>query len=283
MLEGLILAGCFDSLGLKRAQLMAASDRVLKAAQDSSRRTVSGQVSLFDTQEDIGGGDADDYPDIGEYAIDKLLAQEKVATGVYLSGHPLDKYKTALENREVNISKIMSATDDVNSARYFESRMVDLVGILSGVRRRSTKAKQLMANALLEDLYGMIEIIIFPSVFQKCESLLTDDAIVRVSGRVDVREDEAPQLLVESISPFAYEDAQYEGKKLYVRIPKDMGDDTERLRRILATSPGMEPVAVSVEATGEKFRTNGSLKVTVTAALVSSLTELFGNENVVVK
>jgi hypothetical protein len=62
-----------------------------------------------------------------------------------------------------------------------------------------------------------------------------------------------------------------------------MGDDTERLRRILATSPGIEPVAVSVEATGEKFRTNGSLKVTVTAALVSSLTELFGNENVVVK
>jgi len=104
---------------------------------------------------------------------------------------------------------------------------------------------------------------------------------VRVSGRVDVREDEAPQLLVESISPFAYEDAQYEGKKLYVRIPA--GEDKERLRRILQTSPGLETVAVLVETTGEKLRMNGSLKVTVTATLVSSLTKAFGDGNVVVK
>jgi len=281
MLEGLILAGCFDSLGLKRAQLMAASDRVLKAAQDFSRRNVSGQVSLFDIHEDIGGGDADDYPDIGEYAADKLLAQEKVATGVYLSGHPLDKFKASLENREVNIYKILSAADDVNSARYFESRMVDLVGILSGVRRRSTKSKQLMANALLEDLYGIIEIVIFPSVYAKCEALLVDDTIVRVSGRVDVREGEAPQLLVESVTPFNQEDAQFEGKKLYVRIPED--EDKERLCRILSTSSGIEPVAVAVDATGEKFRTNGRLRVALTAALVSNLKSAFGADNVVVK
>ncbi len=283
MLEGLILAGCFDSLGLKRAQLMAVSDRVLKAAQDVSRRNIDGQVSLFDTQEDIGGGDADDYPDIAEYGHDKLLAMEKVATGVYLSGHPLDRYKSELENSEVNIYKINSAADDANSAKYFESRSVDLVGILSAVRRRSTKQKKLMANALLEDLYGMIEIVIFPSVYTKCEALLVDDTIVRISGRVDIREDEAPQLLVENILPYVREDAQYQGKKLYVRIPKDMGDDTDRLRRILQTSPGSEPVSVAVEATGEKFRTNGSLKVTLTASLVGSLTAAFGGENIVVK
>ena len=283
MLEGLILAGCFDHLGLRRAQLMAVSDRVLKAAQDSSRKNVSGQVSLFDDQTDIGGGDADDYPDMPEYSHDKLLAMEKVATGVYLSGHPLDKYKEDLENREVNISKILSAADDANSAKYFESRMVDLVGILSGVRRRSTKQKKMMANALLEDLYGMIELVIFPSVYQKCGALLIDDTIVRVSGRVDVREDEAPMLLVENILPYVREDAQYQGRKLYVRIPKDMGGDTERLRRILQTSPGAEPVTVAVEATGEKYRTNGSLKVTLTASLVGSLSAAFGSENIVVK
>ena len=163
MLEGLILAGCFDSLGLKRAQLMTVSDRVLKAAQDFSRKNVSGQVSLFDAEEDIGGGDIDDYPDVEEYSADMLLSKEKMATGVYLSAHPLDKYKAVLEHRDINIYKVLSAADDVNSARYFESRMVDLVGILSGVRRRSTKSKQLMANALLEDLYGMIEIVIFPA------------------------------------------------------------------------------------------------------------------------
>ena len=283
MLEGLILAGCFDHLGLRRSQLMAVSDRVLKAAQDSSRKNISGQVSLFDTQADIGGGDADDYPDIAEYSHDKLLAMEKVATGVYLSGHPLDKYKDELENRDVNIYKILSAADDANSAKYFESRLVDFVGILNGVRRRSTKQKKMMAGALLEDLYGIIELVIFPSVYQKCEALLIDDTIVRVSGRVDVREDEVPQLLVENILPYVREDAQFQGKKLYVRIPKDMGGDTERLRRILQTSPGAEPVTVAVEATGEKYRTNGSLKITLTAALVGSLSAAFGSENIVVK
>jgi DNA polymerase-3 subunit alpha len=283
MLEGLILAGCFDSLGLRRAQLMAVCDRVLKAAQDSSRKNVSGQVSLFDTQEDIGGGDADDYPDIAEYGKDKLLAMEKVSTGVYLSGHPLDRYKSELENRDVNIYKILSAADDASSAEYFESRLVDLVGILSGVRKRSTKLKKLMANALLEDLFGMIELVIFPAVYQKCEALLVDDTIVRVSGRVDVRENEAPQLLVESITPYVHEDARFQNKKLYVRIPKDMGGDTERLRRILATSPGVESVAVFVEATGERFRMNGGCKVTLTASLAGSLAAAFGSENVVIK
>jgi hypothetical protein len=68
-----------------------------------------------------------------------------------------------------------------------------------------------------------------------------------------------------------------------VRIPKDKGGDTERLRRILMTSPGNEPVSVAVEATGEKYRTNGSLKVTLTAALVSSLASAFGSENIVIK
>lgn len=281
MLEGLILAGCFDSLGLKRAQLMAVNERVLKAAQEASRRNVSGQISLFDAHEDFSGGDMDRYPDMAEYSAEKLLSQEKVATGVYLSGHPLDRYKAALEHREVNIYKILSAADDVASAKYFESRLVDLVGVLSAVRRRSTKAKQLMANALLEDLYGMIEIVIFPSVYAKCESLLVDDTIVRVSGRVDVREGEVPQLLVESVTAFNQEDAQFEGKKLYVRIPADA--DKERLRHILSSSSGIEPVAVAVDATGERFRTNGSLRVTLTAALVSSLTEAFGGENIVVQ
>lgn len=282
MLEGFILAGCFDSLRLKRSQLAAVSDRVLKSAQDAKKKNVDGQVSLFD-EASIGIADTDDYPDTAEYEKDQLLTMEKIATGVYLSGHPLDQYKEDLEKRDINIYKILSANEDADSAKYFESRVVELVGIMSGIRRRSTKQKKMMAGAYLEDLYGTIELIIFPGVYQKCELLLVNDTIVRVTGKVDIREGEPPQLLVENIAPYEKEDAKFSGKKLYVRIPKDMGEDTERLKRILRTSPGAEPVNIVVEKTGERIKTSNGLKVSLTGSLINNLVSTFGNENVVVK
>ncbi|MGI5849599.1 MAG: DNA polymerase III subunit alpha [Christensenellales bacterium] len=283
MLEGMIIAGCFDSLGIKRSQLMAASERVLKSAQEAKKRNIEGQVSLFDALPALGYSDADDYPNIAEYAKEKLLTMEKIATGVYLSGHPLDQYKVELEERDINIFKIMSATEDVNSAKYFESRVVELVGILIGIRRRSTKQKKMMANAFLEDLYGTIELVIFPSVYQKCELFLVDDSIVRVTGKVDIREGEVPQLLAENIVPFDRQDASYLDKNLFIRIPKDMGESTDSLKRILKTSPGTQRVTVMVEKTGKKIRTGNSLNVSVTGSLIKSLVSEFGSENVVVK
>jgi len=211
------------------------------------------------------------------------LTMEKIATGVYLSGHPLDQYKDDLEKRDINIYKILSANEDADSAKYFESRVVELVGILSGIRRRSTKQKKMMAGAYLEDLYGTIELIIFPSVYQKCELMLVNDTIVRVTGKVDIREDEPPMLLVEDIAPYEKEDAKFSGKKLYVRIPKDMGEDTDRLKRILKTSPGTESVNIVVERTGERIKTGNGLKVSLTGSLINNLISTFGNENVVVK
>ncbi len=283
MLEGLILAGCFDSLGLKRAQLSAVADRVLKTAQDAKRKNVDGQVSLFDAMPVAETGDTDDYPDIPEYDKDKLLSMEKLATGVYLSGHPLDRYKSDLEGRDVNIFKILSAAEDADSAKYFESRMVELVGIIGSIRRRATKLKKMMANALLEDLYGTIELVVFPGVYAKVELLLTDDTIVSVTGKVDIREGESPQLLVESVRPYIREDKKYTGKRLYVRVPKESGDDKDRLRRLLQASPGKECVTVVVEHSGKKMKTGGSLSVTLTDSLIDSLAQAYGKENVVVK
>lgn len=283
MLEGMIYAGCFDSLNLKRSQLAAVCERVLKTAQDAKRRNVEGQISLFDAMPDKEAGDTDDFEDIPEYKKDKLLAIEKLATGIYLSGHPLDRYKKQIEKREINIFKILSAVEDANSARYFESRNVELVGILSGIRKRSTKLKKLMANAFLEDLYGTLELVIFPSAFAKVEPMLTDDAIVRVLGKVDIREGEAPQLLVDNIAPFVLKDEKYAGKKLFVRIPKDFGDDTVKLKQILRTSPGDESVSVMLEKTGKKIKTSGVLGVTVTDSLIQGLEAAFGKDNVVIE
>ena len=283
MVEGLILAGCFDSLGLKRSQLMTVYERVLKSAQDASRNNVAGQISLFELDPAMDSGDTDDYPDTDEYQTDKLLAMEKIATGVYLSGHPLDGMKEELEARDINTYKILSAAEDAASARFFEARVVELIGIIGNIRRRSTKNKKLMANAMLEDLFGTIELIIFPNVFQRYEMMLVNDTIVRVVGKVDIREDEAPQLLVEGIIPYVQQDKSLTDKRLYVRIPKDMGGDKARLKQILKTSPGSASVSVVVEATDERIKTSGALGVTLTKSLINSLTSAFGSENIIVK
>jgi DNA polymerase-3 subunit alpha len=283
LLEGLILAGCFDSLGKGRAQLAGVADRVLKTAQDVRRKNVDGQMSLFDAMPVKDSGDADDYPDTAEWTRAELLSREKQATGVYLSGHPLDRFKTELDGLDINISKVLSAADDAEAAKYFESRIVDLVGILSGVRKRTTKLKKMMGSAYLEDLYGTIELMVFPSVFAKVEPLLVDDTIVTVTGKVDVREGEAPMLLVEDIKPYVRPDGKYAGKRLYVRVPEALGEDMSGLRRMLLSSPGRERVSVRFEQTGRSIRTSGSLAVTLTDKLVDRLREAYGADNVVVQ
>ena len=90
---------------------------------------------------------------------------------------------------------------------------------------------------MLEDLQGAIELVIFPGVYQRVEHLLVNDSIVTITGKVDIREDEDPMILVEGIAAFVKEDKSFIGKSLYVRIPKDMGEDKQTLIRILKTSP----------------------------------------------
>ena len=143
---------------------------------------------------------------------------------------------------------MLSAADDAEAAKYFESRIVDLVGILGGVRKRSTKLKKMMANAYLEDLYGTIELIVFPGVFPKVEPLLVDDTIVVVTGKVDVREGETPMLLVEEVKPYTRPDGKYAGKRLYVRVPETLGEDMSGLRRILLSSPAASAFLSNLKA-----------------------------------
>lgn len=177
----------------------------------------------------------------------------------------------------------MSAKDDANTARFYESKIVEIVGILSSIRKRSTKQKKMMASATLEDLQSTIELVVFPSVYQKYEHLLIGESIVSITGKVDIREGEDPQILVEAIAPFVVIDKQFDDKSIYVRVPKDMGDSRSKLIKVLKTSPGSKGVRVKIESTGENFVTTGSLKVTLTKSLINNLAQTFGRENIVVK
>lgn len=229
-LESLILSGCFDSLGPKRVQLEMIHERAYENAVQAQKRASSGQMSFFDSAPDSFGGLNIPLPDIEEYSPRQRLAFEKQVTGLYISGHPLQELERVLSRRPVDVKTIadsmIEGATGVSSA--FEGRTVSLVGIITDVHKRRTKQKRQMADIVLEDLRGQMTVLIFPDLLLAAEDLIVPDQIVEIRGKVSVSDNNEPELLASSVTPFEGDDQQYLGKQLFLRIPKagsaDEGD-----------------------------------------------------------
>jgi DNA polymerase-3 subunit alpha len=193
VLESLVKTGAFDSLAT-RGQLLAVLDRLIGVAQKNQQASLSGQTSLFDVMpvEPQSVGIA--LPDLPDVATKEKLTWEKDLLGVYLSEHPLQAASTAL-------LRIVSAqTSELNEESV--GQKVTVGGLLRNVRTVPTKKKDMMATATLEDLTGAIEIVVFPRTYEKTKELWVADALVVVSGKLDVR-DERFQVIVETADIFA--------------------------------------------------------------------------------
>jgi DNA polymerase-3 subunit alpha len=208
---------------------------------------------------------------------------EKQTTGSYLSGHPLEAFEAELEKQPHNTYKILSSATDPSTATYYEGREVTLLGILNDVKRRSTKDKRSYALATLEDLYSIIDVIVFQGPLAEVEPILYNDNIVKLKGRVDLKEGEAPKIILEKLTPVMREDTNYAGKKLFVKIPAMYGESTEKLINVLKKYPGSSPTTVHLEATKQTFAAGGAYGVTYTKRLVDNLKIAFGEDNVVIK
>ncbi|MEX1307735.1 MAG: DNA polymerase III subunit alpha [Eubacteriales bacterium] len=282
-LEGLILAGCFDRFGNTRSSLMSVYERAMKSVADDDKKVIDGQMSLFDESFGISADQGISIPDLKEYDTRQLLSLEKQTTGSYLSGHPLEAYEAELEARPHNTYKILSSASDPSTASYYEGREVELLGILGDVKRRATKDKRAYALATLEDLYSIIDVIVFQGPLADAEPLLYNDNIVKMRGRVDIKEGEAPKIILEKLTPVLKADDNYAGKMLYVKIPAMYGESTEKLINVLKKYPGKSPTTVHMEATKKTMVTNGGYGVTYTKNLIDNLKIAFGEANVVVK
>ena len=280
-LESLILSGCFDGTGAKRAQLMAGYELIYKNAVDRFKREASGQMNFFDLIDEPSVKST--LPDIPEYDIKLKLALEKDKTGVYISGHPLSEFAVELEGQKYNIDKILQAEHDMQRAVYFDGLEVSLTGILTSVRVRNTKQKQVMANAVFEDLTGSINVLVFPRVYAEFEDLVRPDQIVEMAAKVSVNEDGPPELIMSSVKRVMKSAGQYEGKKLFLRLAENNAEVVGCIREILKKYPGNRSTRVYVEDTGKRYRIAGNLSVAYTNELMTELTRYLGKENVIVK
>ena len=220
-IESLIKAGAFDSLGQTRSTLIASFEEILDGIDDLNKKGISGQVSMFDfmggeKEEDTDANGSDskyNYTVLEEYKDQEIFSMEKEMLGIYVSGHPLEKYKDKiLEKANIDSIKINNSREDTVSEetdvealiKQNENKLVDgqnvrYAGIITSVKKKYTKTNKLMAFVTVEDLYGTVEIIVFENCYLKCSSILIEENIVLVEGRLSIREDEDTKIVARDI------------------------------------------------------------------------------------
>jgi len=288
--ESLIRSGAFDSLGYKRSQLMQIVDRVIGGVNDSARKNIDGQLDLFSMgQEDESSTTLSEpeLPNIPEFTPSELMAMEKETTGLYLSGHPMDEYRVAARRAgAVPIGTIMSDFSQENTAKSFEDgQFVTLAGVIASSKTKATRNNSLMAYIQLEDATGTMELIAFARVLDISGGYIKENAPIVVKGRISVRDEKEPQLMVETlrpltdIEPLNREEMPKEGKALWVKIPSKDDPRLQKIDKILQMFEGEERMIIYCEDTKKRL----TAKCLIHNSLIKELKEMLGEENVVVK
>ncbi|MDO5300425.1 MAG: DNA polymerase III subunit alpha [Clostridia bacterium] len=210
VVESLILSGAFDCTGAGRAQLMAVYENALDGANRTRRSNIRGQLSLF------GDGMLEEVnpplPNIPDYNLRTRLNFEKSVTGLYITGHPLSDYTDALARMTMSTAQLAELLEQPDHGLQSDGMRVQMGGMLTEVRQKTTKAGNLMGFATLEDLTGTIEALVFPKVLERVSTELIADTAVIFSGRLSIREDDDPKLLLDTVEILPT-NAEYEEMK----------------------------------------------------------------------
>ena len=241
VVESLIKAGAFDSLGHTRKALMEVHADHIDSVLATKRNEAAGQFSLFGGAEDDAGGAAIPLPTLGTEEWDKaqVLSFEKEMLGQYVSDHPL-----------LGLERVLAAARDTSLAGLRErsdGAVVTVAGILAKLTKKFTKRGEVYVVAELEDLDGATECIFFPQIYQANQGLLAPDQVVVVKARVDAR-DETPKLVaIEVRKPAAVEADGSRPVELWLAARICNGQTVDRLKGILSNHQGRAPVHLNIE------------------------------------
>jgi DNA polymerase-3 subunit alpha len=286
VIESLVKAGAFDSLGHPRKGLVLIHEQAIDTVIDVKRNEAMGQDSLFGPDTEAEATFEVPVPD-GEWDKATLLAFEREMLGLYVSDHPLLGVEHILANgTDCSVAQLLSsATEETERAAAErggrggrgDSQAVTVGGILSGVLRKVTRDGKPWAAATLEDLEGAIEVLFFPATYAGCAPHLADDAILLVKGRLDRRED-APKLIAMEVS---VPDLSATGTGPFVvslPVQRCVPVVVERLQEVLRSHPGLNEVHLRL-CNGRRttvVRLDDKLRVKPSPSLVADLKQLLG-------
>jgi len=271
VLENLIKSGALDSLGHNRSQMMAAIDAGLGLAQLTKQDQKNGQLSLLDFWGDeVKDTLSLDMPDLKEFSPGELLALEKEALGLYVSGHLLSEYREAI---------MRQATHQVAGLTELEERSEVVVGgLLTMVKKIVTKRGDSMAFANLEDLTGTVELVVFPRTYQQYAALLKVDNPVIVKG-VAEQKDEQVKIIINALEPLIL---QRTGE-LYIKMEDTSPEILSKIQMVLCSFHGECPVYLYFPREKKLARADRRFWVNLDSGVLEELTALLGPDRVKIK
>ncbi len=283
-MESLIKAGAFDSMNQNRAQHLAMYEGLLESAQNESKKNIEGQFSLFQSHADEMSSSArgNNLPVVSPFPKEILAALEKEMLGVYITEHPLQEYWDVIRQvATVSSDELIAAQNqEEGQPPYKDGDTATMVGIITSKRTLITKSNKMMAFVQLEDLVGILEVIVFPNVYERYGNLITEDRIVGVKGKINFKEDELPKIIADTI--FDIKDTNSAGlqKTVKIRMPQSSKsqDELTDIKEILATYPGDTPVLIYT-TDGKILKTQENLWVNPTSEFCQAINHVIGDRN----
>ncbi|MCR4615327.1 MAG: DNA polymerase III subunit alpha [Clostridiales bacterium] len=285
--ESLIKCGALDNLGNNRREMLNALPDVLADIDNENRRNVDGQIGFFD----LAGGEEKKeevyIKPMAEFPIKELLSMEKEVAGIYLSGHPVGEYSHLSEEMKCDrISDLLEASAETGSV-YKDNSSVKVLAIVTSIKKKILKNNTTMAFAAVEDIYGTIEMIMFPKVFDKYAYTVAEGDVVVIHGRLSIQEEKEPKLICEIIEPVNdlknsgnFEKPKKNVKRgLYLRFDSENSREVNTADKYIRIFDGMVPVIYYFKDTGRRLVKPKEEWVDANDILVEKLNDLLGDGN----
>jgi len=307
-IESLIKGGSFDFIGSSRAQMLAIAELIVDQVQREKKDRLSGQMSLLDL---AGLGDSkkmtslkeEHFPKIEPFSKEERLALEKEVLGLYVTGHPLEKFEEILKKTVSLFSNTLDSYQELKDAGIQDGQQVSIGGLIQELKTMMTKKGQMMCFVTLEDLYGRIEVVVFPKTYDDYRRYLKQDQPIIIKGRINYNEEGNTSIIASQIYPigqppgksqnFRVEEAKVnynsdEFKKTERKLILTFNDLTEKplikcVKSVLIKYKGKVPVVLVFRKEKNRFVASEELWVTPGDALIRELSNILGNQNVEVK
>ena len=209
IVESLIYAGAFDCFGYTRSQVAAVYEDVLARVNGMEKQKSGMQISLFGDFIEEQAIEVN-YPNIPEYEMMEKLSKEKSVLGVYVSGHPFEKFLPYFKDRTFNCSMLNEYSEEEEGIKQYteiqDGQQITMGGMIGAYKKLKTRSGSFMAFVTVEDLFGSIECVCFPKIYDRIRSFLETDRVVSLSGKISIEQDKAPVIIVDKMWEFTLDE-----------------------------------------------------------------------------
>ena len=285
-IESLVKCGALDGLGNNRREMLLNLDTVMDSLEADKRRNIEGQLGFFDSPDAAQSGEpvlerAEDFSQ-----ADKLT-MEKEVTGMYLSGHPMSAYAALYQDGQyARMDQILQSGEEEGS--YQDGQWVRVLGMVAGVRRRTTRQNAPMAVAILEDMYASLNVVFFSKALEQYGGLLADGTVIEVTGKLNFVENKEPELICNEVSrpqeppKNGAQPQRHVRPGLYLRFPSQEDPRYDKAMKYTAVfEGGVTDLYLKFDDTGKVLRAAPKNRVEINRPLIQALEKLLGEGNVV--